>query len=102
MPIRRDRVPPTGPATGGKVTATFDFPAILPLSTFSMSVSLPKGSVRLHDSVSVNPFAILPAGILIGGARVTGDDLLEVTLGNIGTVESAAFQLSFDVHVNRL
>ena len=102
MPVRRDRVPPTGPATGAKVTASFDVPAILALSTFAMSVSLPRGSIRINDPVTVNPVALLPPGILIGGARATGDDLLEITFGNIGTVEAAAFQIGFDVRVNRI
>jgi hypothetical protein len=102
MPVRKDRVPPTGPATSAKVIASFDVPAILALSTFAVSVSLPKGSIRLNDSVIVNPVALLPTGILIGGARATGDDLLEVTFGNLGTIETAAFQIGFDVRVNRL
>jgi hypothetical protein len=99
MPVRRDRVPPTGPANGNKFEVSVDVEPIPPQSTL---VSLPPRSARFRDSVTVNPFDPPPIGIVLGGARISDADQLEINLGNLNTAPTSQMLMTFDVMIRRI
>jgi len=91
-----------GPANGRKLEVTISVEPISPQNTLQKLISLPAGSARLRDSVTLNPFDPPPAGVVIAGVRIADVDQLEITLGNIGTVATGQMLLTYDVLMRRI
>lgn len=102
MSTRKDRVPPTGPVNGTKVSVGVTHPPIAALSTQSASASLPAKTAQVGDSVNVNPSGVLPQGVVIASARISNLDELEVTLGNITAAQVDGLSISYDVLIRRI
>ena len=102
MSTRKDRVPPTGPVNGTKVSVGVTHPPIAAQSTQAASASLPAKSAQVGDSVSVNPIVPLPQGLVIASARISNLDELELTLGNITGAQIDGLATSYDVLIRRI
>lgn len=102
MSTRKDRVPPTGPVNGTKVSVGVTHPPIAAQSTQAASASLPAKTAQVGDSVNVNPSGVLPQGLVIASARISNLDELEVTLGNITAAQIDGLAISYDVLIRRI
>jgi hypothetical protein len=102
MPNRKDRVPPTGPVNGTKLSVAITHPPIAAQQTLAASASLPAKSAQVGDSVTVNPSGVLPQGLVIASARISNLDEAEVTLGNITAAQIDGLATSYDVLIRRI
>ena len=102
MSTRRDRVSPTGPANGTKLTVGITHPPIAAQTTVAAGATLPAKSAQVGDSVNVNPTVPLPQGLVIASARISNLDELEVTLGNVSAAQIDGLATSYDVLIRRI
>lgn len=101
MPIRDDRLSPSGPRTRLDATATIDFPSIAAQTVAVQTATITNPGLAVTDQVLVLPQANLPAGLSIAYARVSAANTLTVALANVtaGAVDPPA--LTFDVIIFR-